>query len=45
MDEVKIKSQLFVRETCGSDESQMTKEDVNLATASRRVLLNRQPDN
>ncbi len=45
MDEIKIRGQLFVRETCGADETQMTKEEFNIATVSRRILLNRQPDN
>ena len=44
VDEIKIRGQLFVRETCGADESQMTTEGLNIATESRRILLNREPD-
>ena len=42
--EIQVKGQLFIRETCGADASQRTKEDVNLATASRRILLHKDPD-
>lgn len=45
LDEIQIKGQLFVRETCGAEATQRTEEEVNLATVSRRVLLNKQPDN
>lgn len=44
VDEIKIKGQLFVRETCGADESQRTEEGLNIATETRRILLNREPD-
>jgi DNA-binding LacI/PurR family transcriptional regulator len=44
VDEIKIKGQLFVRETCGADESQRTVEGLNIATEARRILLNREPD-
>jgi len=44
VDEIKVKGQLFIRETCGADESQRTQEDINLATASRRILLHKDPD-
>lgn len=44
VDEIKIRGQLFIRETCGADESQMTKEGLNIATESRRILLNKEPD-
>ena len=45
IDEIKIKGRLFIRETCGADESQRTPETVDLATVSRRVLLRKDPDN
>jgi LacI family transcriptional regulator len=45
IDEIKIKGSLFIRETCGADESQRTSETVDLATVSRRVLLRKDPDN
>jgi DNA-binding LacI/PurR family transcriptional regulator len=43
-DEIKIKGQIFIRETCGAEESQRTKEEALSATVSRRILLNRQPE-
>ena len=45
MDEVKIQGRLFIRETCGADMSQRTKEDLDVATAVRRVLLRKDPEN
>ena len=44
MDEIKIKGQLFIRETCGADESRRTKEDLNMATVLRRIQLHKEPD-
>jgi LacI family transcriptional regulator len=44
VDEVKIRGRLFIRETCGADESQKTQDELNIGTVSRRILLNRQPD-
>jgi DNA-binding LacI/PurR family transcriptional regulator len=44
IDEIKVKGQLFVRETCGADESQRTQEDLNVGTVSRRILLHKDPD-
>ena len=43
-EEEKVKGQLFIRESCGADETQMTKEELNAATTARRILLNKQPD-
>lgn len=43
-DEVKIKGQLLIRESCGADESQRTQEELNAATTVRRILLDKQPD-
>lgn len=45
MAEIKVKGQLYIRETCGADESQRTREDLNVGTVSRRILLNKDPDN
>jgi LacI family transcriptional regulator len=45
VEEVKIKGQLFIRESCGADETQMTKEELDHRVIYRRVLLNKQPDN
>jgi LacI family transcriptional regulator len=44
-DEIKVQGRLFIRETCGADESQRTSESVDLATISRRILLHKDPDN
>lgn len=44
LDEIKIKGQLFIRETCGADPSQQTPEGVDMATVTRRVLLRKDPD-
>ena len=45
VDEIKVRGSLFIRETCGADESQRTSETVDMATVSRRVLLRKDPDN
>jgi LacI family transcriptional regulator len=45
VEEVKIKGQLFIRESCGADETQMTKEELDRRIAYRRIQLNKQPDN
>jgi LacI family transcriptional regulator len=44
VDEIKIKGQLFIRETCGVDESQRTKEERVSSTEARRIMLNKHPD-
>lgn len=44
VDEIKIKGQIFIRETCGADESQRTKEERLSATEARRILLNMHPE-
>jgi DNA-binding LacI/PurR family transcriptional regulator len=41
--EVKIRGQLFIRESCGADESQMTIDELDAGTTSRRIVLNVQP--
>ncbi len=45
VDEVKIKGELIVRDTCGADESLKTRENADHVTSPRRVLLHRQPEN
>lgn len=42
--EIKIRGQLFVRESCGADETQRTKDEMNRATVPIRILLNKQPE-
>jgi LacI family transcriptional regulator len=42
--EQKVKGRLFIRESCGADPAQRTKEELNAATTARRILLNKQPD-
>lgn len=44
VDEIKLKGQLFIRETCGADVSLRTPEEPDIATTSRRVLLHKDPD-
>jgi LacI family transcriptional regulator len=43
-DEIKIRGELFVRETCGADEAQRTQDELNRATVPIRILLNKQPE-
>jgi LacI family transcriptional regulator len=43
-EEIKIKGQLYVRESCGAGAALRTQEEPLTATAVRRVLLNRQPE-
>ncbi len=45
VDEVKIKGELIVRDTCGADESLKTRENADHVTSPRRILLHRQPEN
>jgi DNA-binding LacI/PurR family transcriptional regulator len=44
VDEIKIKGQIYIRETCGAVESQRTKEELLSATVVRRLLLNKHPE-
>jgi len=44
LDEIKIKGQLFIRETCGADASLRTPDGLDMATTTRRVLLRKDPD-
>ncbi len=43
-EEIKIRGQIFIRETCGAEESQRTKEGAESVTAARRILLQKQPE-
>jgi LacI family transcriptional regulator len=43
-EEIKIKGQLYVRESCGADAALRTKEEPLGTTEARRILLNRQPE-
>ena len=43
VDEIKSKGQIFIRDTCGANESQKTQESVS-ATVARRILLNKHPE-
>ncbi len=46
VEEVKVKGELIVRDTCGADDSIKTKENAtHAATSPRRVLLQKQPEN
>ncbi len=45
VEEVKIKGELIVRDTCGADEALKTRENADHSTSPRRVLLHRQPEN
>lgn len=44
-EEVKVKGELIVRDTCGASESQKTDRRFERNTSLRRVLLNKNPDN
>ena len=43
--EVKIGSQLYIRESCGAPAAMRTVEDLNAATTARRQLVSQQPEN
>lgn len=43
-EEIKVKGQLIIRETCGAPETSRTKEEPGSQTLFRRVLLNKQPE-
>jgi len=44
-EEIKVKGQLIVRETCGAPESIRTQQEPDARTLFRRVSLNKQPEN
>jgi len=43
-EEIKVKGQLIVRETCGTPESSQTHQEPDARTLFRRVLFNKQPE-
>jgi len=43
--EVKIGSQLYVRESCGAPVAMRSRENLNIAIAARRLLVGKQPEN
>jgi LacI family transcriptional regulator len=43
-DEIKVKGELIVRDTCGADESQKTKEKSDYQTSPRWMLLHKHPE-
>jgi len=43
-EEIKVKGQLIVRETCGAPESSRTQQEPDSRTLFRRVLFNKQPE-
>jgi DNA-binding LacI/PurR family transcriptional regulator len=43
-EEIKVRGELMVRDTCGADEVLKAREELNPRTAFRRVLLNKQPE-
>jgi len=42
--EIKVKGQLFIRDTCGADDLQKTVEALNIGHIHRRILLHKDPD-
>jgi LacI family transcriptional regulator len=44
-EEVKVKGELIIRDTCGASESQKTRRRFDRKISFRRVLLNKEPDN
>jgi DNA-binding LacI/PurR family transcriptional regulator len=43
-EEIKVKGRLYIRETCGADAAQRTKESPFITTGIRRAMLNKQPE-
>ncbi|MGQ9787206.1 MAG: LacI family DNA-binding transcriptional regulator [Anaerolineae bacterium] len=43
-EEIKVRGELIIRDTCGADEALKVREEINPRTAFRRVLLNKQPE-
>lgn len=44
VEEIRVKGQLIIRETCGTPETSRTEEQPDSQTLFRRVLLNKQPE-
>ncbi len=43
-EEIKVRGELIIRDTCGADDASKAREEINPRTAFRRVLLNKQPE-
>jgi LacI family transcriptional regulator len=43
-EEIKVKGQLIIRETCGAPEASRTQQEADSRTIFRRVLFNKQPE-
>ena len=43
-EEIKVKGQLIIRETCGAPEASRTQQEPDSRTLFRRVLFNKQPE-
>jgi LacI family transcriptional regulator len=43
-EEIKVKGQLIIRETCGAPEASRTRQEPDSRTLFRRVLFNKQPE-
>jgi LacI family transcriptional regulator len=43
-DEIKVKGELIIRDTCGADESRKTKENSDFQTSPRWMLLHKHPE-
>jgi DNA-binding LacI/PurR family transcriptional regulator len=44
MEEIKVRGELIIRDTCGADKVYKAREELNPSTAFRRILLNKQPE-
>ena len=44
IEEIKVRGELIIRDTCGAGEGYKAREELNPKTAYRRVLLNKQPE-
>jgi DNA-binding LacI/PurR family transcriptional regulator len=44
MEEIKVRGELIIRDTCGADEIHKAREELSPTTAFRRILLNKQPE-
>ena len=43
-EEIRVRGELIIRDTCGADDALKAREEINPRTAFRRVLLNKQPE-
>ncbi len=44
IEEIKVRGELIIRDTCGAGEAYKATEELNPKTAYRRILLNKQPE-